>query len=61
MIDKLSEACSDRHRFVNLQCILIALREERAEEAGKNKEEEKEGGDDLEKGDTKPDGETKPQ
>jgi len=38
-----------------------ALREERAEEAGKNKEEEKEGGDDLEKGDTKPDGETKPQ
>jgi len=38
-----------------------ALREERAEEAGKNKEEEKEGGDDLEKGDTKPAGGTKPQ
>jgi len=39
-----------------------ALREERAEEAGKkNAEEEKAGGDDLEKGDMKPRGETKPQ
>ena len=38
-----------------------ALREERAEDAGNNKEEEKEGGDDLEKGDTKPEGGTKPQ
>jgi TRAP-type mannitol/chloroaromatic compound transport system permease large subunit len=38
-----------------------ALREERADEAGKNTEEEKAGGDDLEKGDMKPEGETKPQ